>query len=134
MRGMWRTWAWVIVVTSILILGAGRASAIAEDECRVELSQGWSGGTGTGKIVMKNNQKPCGSALYTVPLDKRPVDTIQVAKPPQNGSITIEIPRFFYTPKAGFAGSDRFTLRAEGPDRDGRRLKLMGEVTVQVNP
>ena len=106
MLGMWRTWAWVIVVTSILILGAGRASAIAEDECRVELSQGWSGGTGTGKIVMKNNQKPCGSALYTVPVDKRPVDT----------------------------GSDRFTLRAEGPDRDGRRLKLMGEVTVQVNP
>lgn len=107
---------------------------MADDACRVELSRGWSSGTGTGKIVMKSTQKRCGEALYTLPMDKVAVDVIQVVKPPQNGTITIEVPKFFYSPKAGFTGADRFTLRAEGPDRDGRRLKLMGEVTVQVDP
>jgi hypothetical protein len=129
----WRGWMLFLVVL-LLVFGVSGPSAMADDECRVDLGRGWSAGTGAGKIVMKNNQKRCGSSLYTVPQDQIVVDAIQVAKPPQNGTIAIEIPKFFYTPKAGFAGSDRFTLKAEGPDAGGRRVKLMGEVTVQVNP
>lgn len=110
----WRTWTWTVLLTILLLVfGASGPSAMADDACRVELSRGWSSGTGTGKIVMKNNQKQCGDALYTLPMDKVAVDV---------------------TPKPGFTGSDRFTLRAEGPDSSGRRLKLMGEILVQVNP
>jgi hypothetical protein len=85
-------------------------------------------------MIMKNDGKPCTSILYSVPEDRIPVDTIQVSRAPQNGTVTVSPPRYSYTPKEGFTGRDRFSLTAEGPGRTGRtRVKLAGEVTVEVS-
>ncbi|MGH2405301.1 MAG: Ig-like domain-containing protein [bacterium] len=84
---------------------------------------------------MKNIGKPCEGTLYTIPDQGVVVDAIKVVSEPKNGTISIKAPKFFYTAHAGFSGRDRFELSAEGPDREkGQRIKLKGEVTVQVNP
>jgi hypothetical protein len=133
MSRMWRVWVWSVVVGATLIFSTSYTAATAEIECKIDLGRGWSSGTGAGKLTVKNNQKRCGDTMYVVPENRIPVDTIQIVKPPQNGTVTIEAPKLFYTPKPGFVGQDRFTLSAEGP-ADRGRVKLMGEVTVQVNP
>lgn len=128
------TCRWTALLITLLLFGVGPSFAAADADCRVQLGRGWSGGTGAGTIVMKNNGKPCGTTLYSVPDASITVESIQVARPPQNGTITVEVPRFLYTPKDGFTGRDNFRLTAEGPDRERRgRVKLGGDVTVQVN-
>jgi hypothetical protein len=119
----------------LLTVGFGPSVVAAEADCRVQLTRGWAQGNGTGKIVMKKDGKLCGSTLHSVPDFGIPVDTIQVLSEPKNGKVSLDAPRFFYTPNSGFTGKDRFELAAEGPSREGRvRIKLKGEVTVQVDP
>jgi len=126
------TWG---VLSWLVALSLGPAPAIADDHCRVQLSRGWSQGAGQGTMVTKKNVKACGATLYTVPEANVVVEAIKVESPPKNGTVRIEVPRFFYTPKRGFVGRDRFELSAEGPDQArGQRITLKGEVTVQVDP
>lgn len=128
---------WTALFIALLLFGVGPSFAAADPDCRAQLSRGWSGGTGTGTIVMKNNGKPCGTTLYSDPDGGVVVESIQVARAPQRGTIILEVPRFLYTPKEGFAGRDTFRLTAEGEGPGvGRRgrVKLGGEVTVEVKP
>lgn len=129
------TCRWTAFLITLLLFGAGPLFAAADPDCRVQLSRGWSGGTGTGTIVMKNNGKACGATLYSAPDAEIAVESIQVVRSPQNGTVAIEVPKFLYTPKAGFAGRDNFKLAAEGPNRERRgRVTLGGEVAVEVKP
>jgi hypothetical protein len=136
-RSVW-SYHKVALLASVTVgaIALGLASAAStEEQCRVQLGQGWSALTGRGTITMKNVGKPCGSAMYSVPDTNVPVDTITVDIAPQKGSVKVEVPRFFYTPQVGFTGRDRFTIVAEGPDRSRQmRVKLKGEITVQVEP
>jgi len=129
------TCRWTALLLALLVSGVGPSFAAPDPDCRVQLSRGWSGGTGTGTIVMKNNGKACGTTMYSAPEGEIAVESIQVVRPPQNGTVAIEVPKFLYTPKPGFAGRDAFRLAAEGPTRDRRgRVTLGGEVTVEVKP
>jgi hypothetical protein len=111
------------------------AAAAPDAACKVQLSRGWSTHSGTGTITMRNVGKPCGDALHTVPEASIPVDSITVEVAPQKGTVKIEVPKFLYTPQAGFVGRDRFTLFAAGPDRNRQlRVTLKGEIIVQVEP
>ena len=123
------------LLAMLLTFGFGSSAVVAESPCHVQLSRGWATGNGKGTIVMKKDGKLCGSTLHSVPDYGIPVDTIQVLIEPKNGKMSVDVPRFFYTPNPGFAGRDRFELTAEGLSREGRqRIKLKGEVTVQVDP
>lgn len=129
------TWRWTALWIILLLFGVGPSFAAADPDCRAQLSRGWSGGTGTGTIVMKNNGKACGTIMYSAPEAGIAVESIQVVRPPQNGTVAIEVPKFLYTPKAGFAGRDTFKLAAQGTNQDRRgRVTLGGEVTVEVKP
>jgi len=126
---------WVGLPATFLTLGLVQLSVAAQDHCRVQLSRGWSQGAGKGTIVMRNDGKPCGIAMYSVPDASIPVDAIKVVSPPKNGAVSINVPRFSYTPNHGFTGNDRFELSAEGLDQERRqRIALKGEVTVRVDP
>jgi hypothetical protein len=123
------------ILAAIFLLGLAGAVAAAEADCKTQLSRGWGQGLGKGSIVMKKDGKRCGRALHSEPDAGIPVDAIRVATEPKNGAVAIEVPNFFYTPRAGFTGSDRFELTAEGPGVGGRgRVKMRGEITVQVDP
>lgn len=123
------------LLTVLHTLGLGPLPIFADSHCQVQLGRGWTGNAGKGTIVMKNIGKPCEGTLYTIPDQGVVVDAIKVVSEPKSGTISIKIPKFFYTANAGFSGRDRFELSAEGPDREkGERIKLKGEVTVQVNP
>jgi hypothetical protein len=123
------------LLVTAFILGLACPVTMAESDCRVQLSRGWGQGTGKGAIVMKKNGKLCGTTLHSEPTYGIPVDTIKVLTAPKNGTVSIEVPKFLYTPREGFTGSDRFELTAEGPGQGGRgRVKMTGEITVQVDP
>jgi hypothetical protein len=123
------------ILVATIAAGGSPASGATEQQCKVELSTGWSLLAGRGTITMRNDGKPCGGAMYSVPDSGVPVDTITVEIAPQKGTVKIEAPKFFYTPQVGFTGRDRFMLVAEGPDRSrAHRIKLRGEIVVQVNP
>ncbi len=126
---------WAVLVAILLTSGLVASSVIAQSTCKVELGKGWAGGAGRGTITMKNDGKPCGAPMYTVPEDNIPVDSIKVVSPPKYGTVSIKMPQFFYTPNPGFTGQDRFGLIAEGPDRGRQqRIRLQGDVTVEVQP
>jgi hypothetical protein len=110
-------------------------AAAPEPGCKVQLSRGWSTHNGTGTIIMRNVGRPCGDVLYTVPEANIAVDSMTVDVAPQKGTVKVEVPKFLYTPQAGFIGRDRFTLSAAGPDRNRQmRVTLKGEIIVQVEP
>jgi hypothetical protein len=131
-----RVFAVIGLVLSLLLGPASRFGiAVASQHCRVQIVQGWHTGAGTATIVMRNVGAPCGGALYTLPQRSVAVDKIVVLVPPKNGTVTVEVPRFGYTPNQGFAGEDRFELSAEGPGpARGDRISLRGVVTVRVEP
>jgi len=123
------------LLITALILGLACPVTMAESDCRVQLSRGWGQAIGKGTIVMKKDGKRCGRTLHSEPESGIPVDVIRVLTEPKNGTVLIEVPNFFYTPRAGFTGPDRFELTAEGPGVGGRgRVKMKGEITVQVDP
>lgn len=125
-------WAGVLLI--LLVLGPGSSPVIAESHCQVSLGRGWANSTGQGSIIMRNTGQPCVGTLSSDPAAGIVVDTLRVVSPPRNGVVSVNAPRFSYTPNPGYVGRDRFELSAEGPLRGGRRIKLGGEVTVQVNP
>lgn len=123
------------LLATLFTVGLASSMVMAESDCRVQLTRGWGQGTGKGTVVMKKNGKLCGATLHSEPTYGTPVDTIKVLTAPKNGTVSIEVPKFLYTPREGFTGSDRFELTAEGPGQGGRgRVKMNGEVTVQVDP
>ena len=123
------------LVAMLFMFALASPVAFGESHCRVQLTRGWGQATGKGTIVMKKDTKRCGRSLHSEPQYGIPVDEIKVLTAPQNGTVAIEVPNFFYTPRAGFTGSDRFELTAEGPSQGGRqRIKMRGEITVQVTP
>ena len=125
---------WGLLLATLLMAGLAM-SARAQSDCRVEVVEGWHTGAGTATIIMRNGGSPCGGTLYTVPKQKVAVDKMIVVVPPKNGVVVVAVPRFAYTPNAGFVGEDRFELSAEGPGRaKGNRLTLSGVVLVRVEP
>lgn len=127
-------WKWAGVALIFFVLGPDPSPVIAESHCQVTLGRGWANGTGQGSIVMRNTGQPCVGAISSDPEAGIFVDTLRVVSQPRNGAVSINAPRFSYTPNPGYVGRDRFELNAEGRLRGGRRITLGGEVTVQVNP
>lgn len=123
---------WLLLVIAILLTSSPMAHA--QEACRVELGAGWSTGSGQGRIVMRNMGTGCGGALQADAPMGLSVQDIQVVRPPQHGVVALAPPRFTYTPSVGFTGTDKFSLAATGRGRDGRRMDLRGEVTVEVSP
>src|SRR6187402_2866855 len=113
-------WSSIVGAAALLLLVVVTVGQ-TQDACRVDLGRGWSTGVGQGRIVMKNTGAGCGATLAADPDAAILVDDIQLTARPRHGVVTLAPPRFTYTPDAGFAGADNFSLSARGASRDGRR-------------
>ena len=108
------------------------AEAQDQDRCKFEPWEFANKQTVPVSLSMPNDGKPC--KIRKVTFQGGSAATYTVSTPAANGNVVIKKNEAFYTPKAGFSGTDKFVLEAAGknpfarpPARNGRF-----EVTVTV--
>lgn len=108
------------------------ATASAQARCKVDPWRFENNQTVPIAISMPNDGKPCKVRKFSFQGGSEAVYT--VSTPPSNGDIEIKENEAFYTPRAGFSGTDKFVLNVNGTAPFARPATRSGqfEVTVTV--
>jgi hypothetical protein len=80
-------------------------------------------GGASATMLVVNNGEACRFRFWMT-TDRQPFETATVATPPSNGTATATTSGAAYTPRAGFAGTDQFTVTATG--------RFSGQIVVRV--
>ncbi len=124
--------------TLLLVLGAlphgGAAAQQAPTHCDIAGFRGMTqpGGTQTTMRVV-NTGEPC-RITFWMTADRQPYEAARASEAPTQGTVTVTATGAAYTPRAGFTGTDRFTIVASGTSSAGRQFTGQVVVAVTVLP
>jgi hypothetical protein len=117
---------------SLLVAALFPLTAQAQDDgrCKAESWQFENKQTIPISLSMPNDGKPC--SIRKVKFQGGSEATQTVSKPPANGTVVVKKNQAFYTPKAGFSGTDNFVLDVAGKNPYAKPPERSGKLDVTV--